>query len=80
MKGKAVHPKKIQEKAGKLIHPGSTDGGAGSFLKKREAGGAVQKNVGGPAGAKARKHGGRAARKGGGSCEASPFSSAHGKD
>jgi hypothetical protein len=39
-------------------------------------GGKVKKQVGGPVGASARAHGGRAARKSGGSCEDSPFSSA----
>jgi hypothetical protein len=39
-------------------------------------GGKVKKQVGGPVGSPGRKHGGRAARAGGGSCESSPFSSA----
>ena len=35
-----------------------------------------KKNVGGPVGAKARKHGGRAARASGGGCESNPFTTA----
>lgn len=38
--------------------------------------GKSKKQVGGPVGATARKHGGRAARGSGGGCENSPFSSA----
>ncbi len=47
--------------------------------EKKEAAfakGKTKKRVGGPVGAAARAHGGRAARKSGGSCEDSPFSSA----
>jgi hypothetical protein len=44
--------------------------------KKAKKGGRIKKHVGKIEGEKHRAHGGRAARKSGGSCEASPFSSA----
>ena len=79
--GKAEGPEKGDDDAEKDIkdkparyNEGKPEGEAEEMKAKR--GGRMKKQVGGPVGAKARKHGGRAARASGGGCESNPFTHA----